>query len=153
MPAWAQPKVVYAMAVVSRSSNKAAAQAFIDRVLSPAGQATMAKYADLLAEKPDAFVRFNRGDYEYRYFVEVDRASQSSTVIRRKGDSYVEYFLSGSEQQRGGLFPLVLFITIDDRRRAQIVDALAKLDAEHWRLFQVQLAEDSFIDGDEAMTA
>ena len=37
VPAWAQPKVVYAMAVVSRSSNKAAAQAFIDRILSPAG--------------------------------------------------------------------------------------------------------------------
>jgi molybdate transport system substrate-binding protein len=43
VPAWAQPKVVYAMAVVSRSPNKAAAQAFIDRVLSPAGQAILAK--------------------------------------------------------------------------------------------------------------
>ena len=47
VPAWAQPKVVYAMAVVSRSANKAAAQAFIDRVLSPAGQATMEKYGFL----------------------------------------------------------------------------------------------------------
>ena len=47
VPSWAQPKVTYAMAVVSRSSDKAAAQAFIDRVLSPAGQATMAKYGFL----------------------------------------------------------------------------------------------------------
>jgi molybdate transport system substrate-binding protein len=47
VPAWAQPKVVYAMAVISRSPNKAAAQAFVDRVLSPAGQATMAKYGFL----------------------------------------------------------------------------------------------------------
>jgi molybdate transport system substrate-binding protein len=47
LPAWAQPKVVYAMAVVSRSSHKEAAQAFVDRVLSPAGQATMAKYGFL----------------------------------------------------------------------------------------------------------
>ena len=47
VPVWAQPKVVYAMAVVSRSGNKAAAQAFIDRVLSPAGQALMRKYGFL----------------------------------------------------------------------------------------------------------
>jgi molybdate transport system substrate-binding protein len=47
LPSWAQPKVTYAMAIVSNSSNKAAAQAFIDRVLSPAGQATMKKYGFL----------------------------------------------------------------------------------------------------------
>ena len=47
VPAWAQPKVVYAMAVVSKSGNKAAAQAFIDRILSPAGQAMMKKYGFL----------------------------------------------------------------------------------------------------------
>jgi molybdate transport system substrate-binding protein len=47
VPAWAQPKAAYAMAVVSRSSNKQAAQAFIDRVLSPSGQATMAKHGFL----------------------------------------------------------------------------------------------------------
>jgi molybdate transport system substrate-binding protein len=41
VPAWAQPKVTYSMAVVSRSPNQAAAQAFIKRVLSKAGQAKM----------------------------------------------------------------------------------------------------------------
>jgi molybdate transport system substrate-binding protein len=47
VPAWAQPKVVYAMAVVSRSQNKAAAQVFVDRVLSPAGQAALARFGFL----------------------------------------------------------------------------------------------------------
>ena len=47
VPVWAQPKVVYAMAVVSKSGNKAAAQAFIDRIMSPAGQALMKKYGFL----------------------------------------------------------------------------------------------------------
>jgi molybdate transport system substrate-binding protein len=47
VPAWAQPKVVYAMAIVSRSPNRAAAQAFIDRVVSRAGQATMLRYGFL----------------------------------------------------------------------------------------------------------
>jgi molybdate transport system substrate-binding protein len=38
IPAWAQPKVTYEMAVVSSSSNKTAARQFIKKVLSKAGQ-------------------------------------------------------------------------------------------------------------------
>jgi molybdate transport system substrate-binding protein len=41
VPAWAQPKVQYGICVVSRSSNKADAQAFIKKVLSKAGQAKL----------------------------------------------------------------------------------------------------------------
>ena len=37
VPAWAQPKVQYGICVVSRSQNKADAQAFIKKVLSKAG--------------------------------------------------------------------------------------------------------------------
>jgi molybdate transport system substrate-binding protein len=54
MPAWAQPKITYAMAVVSRSPNKADAQAFINRVLSKAGQAQMVKFGFLPLVKPAA---------------------------------------------------------------------------------------------------
>ena len=38
LPARAQPRIRYEIAVVSRSSNKAAAQAWIEKLLSPAGQ-------------------------------------------------------------------------------------------------------------------
>jgi molybdate transport system substrate-binding protein len=41
IPAWAQPKVAYSMAVVSSSGNKTAAQQFIREVLSKAGQKKM----------------------------------------------------------------------------------------------------------------
>jgi molybdate transport system substrate-binding protein len=41
IPAWAQPKVTYEMAVVSASPNKAAAQQYIKEVLSKAGQKKM----------------------------------------------------------------------------------------------------------------
>ncbi len=41
LPAWAQPKVTYAMAVVTRSAHQAAAQAFVKEVLSKAGQAKL----------------------------------------------------------------------------------------------------------------
>ena len=38
IPTWAQPRVRYEIAVVSRSSNKTAARAWIKRLLSPVGQ-------------------------------------------------------------------------------------------------------------------
>jgi molybdenum ABC transporter molybdate-binding protein len=43
VPAWAQPKITYAMAIVTKSPNQAAAQAWLDKVLSPAGQAVFVK--------------------------------------------------------------------------------------------------------------
>ncbi len=47
VPAWAQPKVTYSLAIVSASNNKAAAQQFINEVLSKAGQKTMLAYGFL----------------------------------------------------------------------------------------------------------
>jgi molybdate transport system substrate-binding protein len=47
IPAWAQPKVQYGICIVSRSSNKPAAQAFVKRVLSPAGQRILLRYGFL----------------------------------------------------------------------------------------------------------
>ncbi|HVU76908.1 MAG TPA: molybdate ABC transporter substrate-binding protein [Gaiellaceae bacterium] len=52
MPARAQAKITYAVAVVSRSAHKTAAQAFIRRVLSKSGQATMLRYGFLPLAKP-----------------------------------------------------------------------------------------------------
>jgi molybdate transport system substrate-binding protein len=47
VPAWAQPKVRYGLCVVSTTANKAAAQAFVTRVLSKAGQAKLLRYGFL----------------------------------------------------------------------------------------------------------
>jgi molybdate transport system substrate-binding protein len=47
LPAWAQAKVVYAMAVVSASGNQAKAKAFLAEILSKKGQATFKKYGFL----------------------------------------------------------------------------------------------------------
>jgi molybdate transport system substrate-binding protein len=52
MPAWAQPKITYAMAVVARSANKADARTFINKVLSKAGQARLLKFGFLPLVKP-----------------------------------------------------------------------------------------------------
>ena len=52
VPAWAQPKLQYGICVVSRSANKAAAQAFVNKVLSKAGQAVLLAYGFLPRVKP-----------------------------------------------------------------------------------------------------
>jgi molybdate transport system substrate-binding protein len=52
VPAWAQPKVQYAMCIVSSSGDKADAQAFVTRVLSRAGQAKLIAAGFLPRVKP-----------------------------------------------------------------------------------------------------
>ena len=47
IPAWAQPRVRYEIAVVSKSSNKAAARAWIRTLLSARGQAALKEYGFL----------------------------------------------------------------------------------------------------------
>jgi molybdate transport system substrate-binding protein len=47
VPAWAQPKVVYAMAVVASSPNQAKAKAYLAEIRSKRGQATLKKYGFL----------------------------------------------------------------------------------------------------------
>jgi molybdate transport system substrate-binding protein len=47
VPAWAQPKVVYAMAVVASSRNQAKAKAFLAEILSKKGQAMFKRYGFL----------------------------------------------------------------------------------------------------------
>jgi len=51
VPAWAQPKVQYGICVVSSSSHKADARAFIKRVLSKAGQKKLRKFGFLARVK------------------------------------------------------------------------------------------------------
>lgn len=52
MPAWAQPKVQYGICVVKNSANGSAAQAFVNEVMSKAGQAKLLAAGFLPRVKP-----------------------------------------------------------------------------------------------------
>ncbi len=52
IPAWAQPKVQYGICMVSASSHKPAARAFVKRVLGKAGQRILISYGFLPRVKP-----------------------------------------------------------------------------------------------------
>ena len=95
-----------------------------------------------LVVKPDAYVRVGVGDFEEYRFVEIDRSTESLSVIARKAEIYVDYWRSGDEQRRAGVFPQVLFLVQDEQRAEAVIKALARQPAEYWQLFQVRLASD-----------
>ena len=50
-------------------------------------------------------------DYELRWFIEVDRSSESLPVVVRKCRLYADYYQSGNEQAaHGGVFPRVCWV-------------------------------------------
>lgn len=91
--------------------------------------------------KPDAYVRVGVGAYEDRFFVEVDMASESRTVIAGKFRAYLDYFNSGVEQAAHGVFPRVLLLTTAEKRRAALMEVCSRLPAEAWHLFTLSTLE------------
>jgi hypothetical protein len=89
--------------------------------------------------KPDAGVVTATDDWELHFFVEVDLATESQSVIRTKAATYADYWQTGKEQTARGVFPRVLFLVPYERRKEQIVETLSRLPAEQWQLFQVAL--------------
>lgn len=104
--------------------------------------------------KPDAFVVTGRGDYEYASFVEVDRSTESLSVIKRKALAYANYWQAGNEQRATGIFPQVVWLVPTQRRKAAFVDLLGSLDPEIWQLFRVGLFDEAvpLLGGDQSST-
>jgi len=91
--------------------------------------------------KPDAHVVLGVGEFEIHRWVEVDRSTESGTVLRRKALTYVEYWRSGLEQQAVGVFPRALWLVLDEKRKEQLITLLGALPPDTWQLFEVGLAD------------
>ena len=76
--------------------------------------------------KPDLFVAIGLGEYEDRWFCEVDRGTESTTAVVKKCRTYVDYWRTGIEQQRHDVFPKVLWIVPNARRKLLLEDALRR---------------------------
>jgi hypothetical protein len=96
-----------------------------------------------LVVKPDATLTVRVGRFEDRWFVEVDRGTESRTTIARKCDVYRRYWQAGVEQSRSGVFPRVLWLVLDERRRDALVEVVGRQPGEAWTLFAVALFDDS----------
>jgi hypothetical protein len=85
--------------------------------------------------KPDAETVLALGRYEDRWFLELDRATESRPALDRKLRRYVEYWRSGREQSATGVFPRVLWVVPDEARHAVLIDACGRTPVEAWPLF------------------
>ncbi len=92
--------------------------------------------------RPDVFLTLGVSDYEYRWYVEVDRDSESLPVIVRKCRLYADYYQTGIEQAKsGGVFPRVCWVVPDEQRAVRIRQAITDARQLPERLFTVSSIE------------
>jgi hypothetical protein len=70
-------------------------------------------------------VKLGVGDEELSYFVELDRGTTFATALNKKLRTYENYYFTGKEQQEFGMFPQVLWLVPDEKRKA-VLEALCE---------------------------
>ena len=75
--------------------------------------------------KPDLFAITAGGDYEHHWFIEADNATEHGPVIVRKALIYQQYAATGIHQQEHGIFPVVVWVVPDAKRKKIITTALS----------------------------
>ena len=81
--------------------------------------------------KPDLHAVTALGDFEDHWFIEIDNGTESLPTVLKKCQTYQRYFESGREQQAAGVFPRVVWLMLDARRRTHLLAAIksdARLD-------------------------
>lgn len=91
----------------------------------------------VLRLKPDLGAISQSGQFEDHWFFEVDRATEPPSRVVRKCLQYQEYYRTGTEQHRTGVFPAVVWIVPDQARREQLATRLRTEANIHSRLFTV----------------
>lgn len=92
--------------------------------------------------KPDSFVRFFLGEFDWSYFIEVDRGTEGSGAIARKLRDYLSYEATGAEQDELGVFPKVLWTAPDEARAEAIAAEIEQLPKRGRELFGVAVFGD-----------
>jgi len=89
--------------------------------------------------KPDLYLRVAvpGSAYEYRWFCEIDMASEHTGTLLAKCRRYLAHYRSGSEQREHGVYPRVVWVVPDEHRANQIEDVLRRLPIDDRRLFTV----------------
>lgn len=84
--------------------------------------------------KPDLFVVASTAASDHLAFVEVDNGTEHAAAIDRKTALYRAYWQSGREQERQGVFPVVLWQAEAPERRADLQRLLKRSEASRLHL-------------------
>ena len=99
-------------------------------------------YAGRMILKPDCYIEISLDNYLYNYFVEVDKNSESLARVINKSKQYIRYYNLNIEQKETGVFPLVLWVVPDEKRKLAIEQRIQKELQDYWELFQVITLDD-----------
>ena len=93
--------------------------------------------------KPDLFAVTSDGEYEDYWFFEVDLATETPQRVMAKCEQYQSYFLAGEEQRKYGLFPKVVWIVRDGKRKDSLQGHISgSRGLRHKNLFSVILPDE-----------
>ena len=92
--------------------------------------------------KPDLFAVTVCGNYEDRWFLEIDMATESAGKILEKCHRYHEYYRGGLEQKEHGVFPLVVWIVPDEARKQNLTRHIQHEFQKQPKLFTVITADE-----------
>lgn len=92
--------------------------------------------------KPDLFTVVAHHHFEYRYMIEIDLGTESISTVIGKCIRYRRYFQSGIEQEAHGVFPTVLWIVKDEKRKDKMEEAIREEFKSRHRIFLVITADE-----------
>lgn len=90
-----------------------------------------------LSLKPDLYAATVSGEYEDRWFFEVDLDTESPAKVVEKCQRYHQYYRTGLEQKASGVFPLTVWVVPDAGRRDRLAAAIRTAFDKQPRLFAV----------------
>lgn len=96
--------------------------------------------------RPDAYVSLADEQHIYHWFIEVDMGTEWPKRIHEKLKIYHRYYQSGYEQyDLKGVFPQVLWLVPDQKRKQQIEMVICRQPLDAQKLFRVELQEDAYV--------
>lgn len=99
-------------------------------------------HAGRMILKPDCYIEISLDNYLYNYFIEVDKNTESLARVINKSKQYIRYYNLNIEQKNTGVFPLVLWVVPDEKRKLAIEQRIQKELKDYWELFQVITLDD-----------
>ncbi len=94
-------------------------------------------YGVMLSLKPDLFAITVSGQYEDRWFIEVDLDTESPAKIIDKCERYHKYYRTGLEQEQSEVFPLTVWIVPTTERKEKLITHIREAFDRQPRLFAV----------------